>query len=269
MSKLKQNIKKLLAHNGITQKEAAIKAGLSETAVRDILVGRSKNPRYDTLEKIGKIFNCSPDELIGISKSSYYVSPLKKLRNKVGLSVCELSERTKIPSYTIRRIEDGILIPTFDLLERLAKSLKCSPKEIFYINNSLNENLLSVLARTVPLILLENTPNINNIYAQDNLNWVCTSANIGLRSYAIEITDKTMEPKLPFGSIAIIDPDDSVTHSSYVIVQQENDVPRIKEYIEDGYNKYIRDIHSYDSVVDINNKELYFYGKIKQLVMYV
>jgi transcriptional regulator with XRE-family HTH domain len=39
-------------------------AGLNETAVRDILNGKMKNPTYKTLYHLAKVLKCSVDELV-------------------------------------------------------------------------------------------------------------------------------------------------------------------------------------------------------------
>ena len=46
------------------------KAGLNRNAVQDILDGRSKNPRYDTLEKLAKALGCTVAELTGTKPST-------------------------------------------------------------------------------------------------------------------------------------------------------------------------------------------------------
>lgn len=43
----------------------AKQAGMSRTAVYDILSGKSRHPRHDTLEKICTVLNCSLSELMG------------------------------------------------------------------------------------------------------------------------------------------------------------------------------------------------------------
>ncbi len=44
---------------GFNQKSLARTAGLNETAVRDILVGKSKHPRHDTVQKLARALGCS------------------------------------------------------------------------------------------------------------------------------------------------------------------------------------------------------------------
>lgn len=59
------NIARSMTEAGLTQKGLALKAGLGETAIRDILKGRSRHPRHDTIQKIADALNCSAAELLG------------------------------------------------------------------------------------------------------------------------------------------------------------------------------------------------------------
>ena len=58
-SPLAAELTRRMAAAGLTQKALALKAGLNETAVRDIRRGRSKHPRHDTIEKLATALNCS------------------------------------------------------------------------------------------------------------------------------------------------------------------------------------------------------------------
>lgn len=58
-------IERLLQERGIAAKRFSIESGLGDTAIRDILEGRSLNPRHDTIEKIAKGFGLSIEALIG------------------------------------------------------------------------------------------------------------------------------------------------------------------------------------------------------------
>ena len=49
---------------GFNQKSLAGAAGLNETAVRDILVGKSKHPRHDTVQKLAGALGCSMADLL-------------------------------------------------------------------------------------------------------------------------------------------------------------------------------------------------------------
>jgi len=63
MSKLVSNLERRMRVWDITQKALALKAGLNETAVRDILKGRSKDPQYTTLNSIARVFGCTIEDL--------------------------------------------------------------------------------------------------------------------------------------------------------------------------------------------------------------
>ena len=50
--------------SGFNQKSLARGAGLNETAVRDILIGKSRHPRHDTLQKLAGALECALMDLI-------------------------------------------------------------------------------------------------------------------------------------------------------------------------------------------------------------
>lgn len=57
-------LSKIMKDMNITQKSLALQAGINETGVRDMLKGRSKNPRRDTLIRLSRVLGCDPAELI-------------------------------------------------------------------------------------------------------------------------------------------------------------------------------------------------------------
>ena len=50
---------------GLNQRSLAIRAKLNDTGIRDILEGKSKNPRADTLGKIARALGCTAGDLTG------------------------------------------------------------------------------------------------------------------------------------------------------------------------------------------------------------
>ncbi len=48
-------------------------AGLKKSAVSNILLDRSKKPSYETIKAIAKVFDCSPEELVGIDEKNYNI----------------------------------------------------------------------------------------------------------------------------------------------------------------------------------------------------
>jgi phage repressor protein C with HTH and peptisase S24 domain len=63
MSRLTRTIEKRMRLKGLTQKGLALTAGLNETAVRDILKGRSKDPQLSTLRALARVLDCSVEAL--------------------------------------------------------------------------------------------------------------------------------------------------------------------------------------------------------------
>ncbi len=60
---LKKRLRAAMKERDFTQKSLALKSGLNETAVRDILQGRSKRPSYDTLKAIADTLLIRVDQL--------------------------------------------------------------------------------------------------------------------------------------------------------------------------------------------------------------
>jgi phage repressor protein C with HTH and peptisase S24 domain len=58
-------LKARMAEAGLKQKNLALQAGLNETAVRDILIGKSRNPQYKTLSALARVLGCEVAELTG------------------------------------------------------------------------------------------------------------------------------------------------------------------------------------------------------------
>ncbi len=61
---LADEIRRRMEAGGFNQKSLARAAGLNETAVRDILIGKSRHPRHDTVQKIAGALDCTAATLI-------------------------------------------------------------------------------------------------------------------------------------------------------------------------------------------------------------
>jgi transcriptional regulator with XRE-family HTH domain len=62
---IRDELRRRMVAMGYNQKSLARAAQLNETAVRDILKGRSRNPRVDTLQAIAEVLGCTVNDLIG------------------------------------------------------------------------------------------------------------------------------------------------------------------------------------------------------------
>lgn len=65
MTYLIDNLRKRMKAQKLDMKTLSLKAGLSETAVRDIFRGRSKSPRTQTVEALAKALGCIAIDLLG------------------------------------------------------------------------------------------------------------------------------------------------------------------------------------------------------------
>ena len=64
MPSISENIQRLLDQRGLYAKPVATAAGLGETAILDILAGRSKSPRFATISKIAAYFEVDVAEIV-------------------------------------------------------------------------------------------------------------------------------------------------------------------------------------------------------------
>lgn len=65
-SPIARRLAELLKTKGLTAREVAVQSGLSPDAVRNIIVGRSGNPKQDTLAAIAKVLGVTPASLIDV-----------------------------------------------------------------------------------------------------------------------------------------------------------------------------------------------------------
>ncbi len=59
----RDSFERRMAAAGFSARSLSIAAGLNPTAVRDILIGRSKQPRFQTLYRLARVLGCSVEEL--------------------------------------------------------------------------------------------------------------------------------------------------------------------------------------------------------------
>ena len=68
---IKDEIRDRLENKRLSISTLEKEAGLKKSAVSNILLDRSKKPSYETIKAIAKVFECSPEELIGIPEEEY------------------------------------------------------------------------------------------------------------------------------------------------------------------------------------------------------
>jgi len=79
-SVLQSELRRRMVEHGFNQKSLARAADLNETAVRDILKGRSLNPRIDTLGALAGVLGCTLNDLVGDSRLK---DEIHRLRSKI------------------------------------------------------------------------------------------------------------------------------------------------------------------------------------------
>ncbi len=59
------NLRALMEAQGLNPRSLSLKAGLNATAVRDMLEGRTRFPRYDTVQALAEALKVAPAQLMG------------------------------------------------------------------------------------------------------------------------------------------------------------------------------------------------------------
>jgi transcriptional regulator with XRE-family HTH domain len=106
---LARAIEARMAAAGLTQKRLALLAGLNETYVRDILRGKSRNPKHEQLAKLATALGCRVQDLTS--------SPAEELLRSV-----EVISETDGDSETVYELDDVIFVRLWKMLDRRAKA---------------------------------------------------------------------------------------------------------------------------------------------------
>ncbi len=131
---LAERIIELRERAGLTQGEAAKKAGVGVTTWSNLETGTITRPHPRTVIKIARALDADPEELVA-PKAAARARPrelpgLKAARQRRGCSRNELAARSGLaPSY-IAELEEGTREATPDILDRLAGALNASPLEL-------------------------------------------------------------------------------------------------------------------------------------------
>jgi hypothetical protein len=65
-----RNLRRLMDEQGLNPRKLSLLAGLNATAVRDMIEGRSRFPRYDTVQALADTLNTTPALLMSSKKTS-------------------------------------------------------------------------------------------------------------------------------------------------------------------------------------------------------
>jgi transcriptional regulator with XRE-family HTH domain len=96
-------LRNLMAERGLTPRSLSLAAGLNETAVRDIIAGRARFPRYDTILALAEALDTTPAYLMGdeVTKQQIKQGQIKKISDldlltEIIARVQEVSEELSI-----------------------------------------------------------------------------------------------------------------------------------------------------------------------------
>jgi transcriptional regulator with XRE-family HTH domain len=68
------NLRRLMDEQGFNPRSLSLRAGLNATAVRDMIEGRSRFPRYDTVQALADVLNTTPALLMSGAKIGAEIS---------------------------------------------------------------------------------------------------------------------------------------------------------------------------------------------------
>lgn len=144
MKNIKERIEFIMQERGLRAKELSSKANLNETAIRDILKGRSKNPRIDTTRKIAKALNIRHEWLLDgfgdiqeientIIFSAQEPNPLRNDENQIPLFKLEAMNDDDYICYSMALVKNI----SFDAMDAgfICPDNSCAPR--FYYQDQL------------------------------------------------------------------------------------------------------------------------------------
>jgi len=132
---LGNNIVKLRKERGITQKQLAEMIGKTPQGLLQIEKGMV-NPKAETLEKIIKALDISPNHLYGGSQFHQIniqlpiARNLRKYREEAELSIQDFAHMLKITPVELQDLEKGKLIPSRDLMIEFCQTLNINESEL-------------------------------------------------------------------------------------------------------------------------------------------
>lgn len=129
MNDLKTRLEHAMMVKNYRAKTLSIEAGLNETAIRDILKGRSKNPRTDTIRKVANILNIRHEWLVdgfGEMDISHHID--LSAAQEENTSFNHVHHSKKIPIYNLTPDTNYQYLPyknTF--IHEYAEQIACPP----------------------------------------------------------------------------------------------------------------------------------------------
>lgn len=136
------NLRTLMAARQLNPRSLSLKAGLNATAVRDMLEGRTRFPRYDTVLALSRVLDVTPSALMGNDEGQHekedknkaldddlellteIISRLKELIDEYNHTLEPRDFAAMVSSlYRRMKLPDGTTSPPHELAPRLVDLL--------------------------------------------------------------------------------------------------------------------------------------------------
>lgn len=172
---------------------------------------------------------------------------LRRLMFEQHIKTTELARQIGLPQATVHRIVSGASPrPHLTSLKPLADFFSVSIEQL-----KGQEPIESLLGATggispnvnmVPMIPWEQASNWQNMLKdQAKLRSILTDISINPRTFATQMTDSSMDPQFPLGTILIIDPEKEPQDRRFVLAQLKDPQQIVfRQLIIDGQNRYLK-----------------------------
>lgn len=186
---------------------------------------------------------------------------LQRLIKENGLTISELSRRTRLSQPVLHRIYTGVTDnPSVLTLSPLAKYFGVS---------------ISQLIGDIPLVLEKEIFFVPLIEWEDVYNWikdetlvkkieyVTTDKVIGKGVFSLLIKYGDLNWQFPTGTILIFDPSLSPKNMDFSLIYEKNALPHLKQVLIEGKEIYLKPLNSSLKTLKMNNEQ-HFIGVLIQ-----
>lgn len=144
MNDLPKKLNDLMESRGFNYKSLSLAAGLGETSVRDIIVGRTKSPKISTIKRIAAILQVTPEYFTSDSASDVLPSSQGLNENELGLlgaiqgiiialitkKLLKESDLEGLFSLQLREFRSEARPAASEVMSQLLRFLRSSPSEL-------------------------------------------------------------------------------------------------------------------------------------------
>lgn len=174
---------------------------------------------------------------------------LKSLMREKNISVTELARQTEISQPVLHRLATGATYnPQIETLLPIARFFAVSIEQL--IGNTplpVTKNIKNIIQDWTRLPLLALNQVINWLEHPSSIilkKFVRTDIPVSKNSYAIQLSDSTMQPRFFEGTLLIIDPEYSPENQDFVVAQLHNQkTVTFKQLLVDGENHYLKPLN--------------------------